>query len=181
MDLDGLALFHADHGNLGSGSLGPGSLAAACAAIRRQVIVTTEDSDSPQIQHLNLQPRFLVVPPELESLAQELLRLRTLDDIDLDLRLRVESRLSNIGVRNPLDGSTATGSTTNWLLTCDNTVAPWLLRGYLSGQDEPKVRSSQLSPKVGESGQWGLAVDIAWPIAVKAADFRGCYFSTGTN
>ena len=93
-------------GTLAALALGPASIAAACAAIRRQVIVTPEDSDSVQIQHLNLQPRYLVVPPELESLAQELLRLRKLDDPSLDLRLRVESRLSNIGVRNPLDGGT---------------------------------------------------------------------------
>lgn len=63
---DGKALFHVDHGNLGSLALAEGSLTAAITAMRRQ----TDDKG----KMIYVKPRYLMVPPELEWTARKLLQ-----------------------------------------------------------------------------------------------------------
>jgi hypothetical protein len=64
---DGKSLFHADHGNLGTAALiGDSALSAARTAMRRQT--------SPEGNELMITPKFLMVPPELETKAQKLLK-----------------------------------------------------------------------------------------------------------
>ena len=62
---DGVELFHADHGNLidPGATISVDSLGAARAAMRKQ----TGDQGS----YLNISPRFLIVPAELETLANQ--------------------------------------------------------------------------------------------------------------
>ncbi len=64
---DGKTLFHADHGNLApaSGTLSVANLGAARVAMRRQTGLAGEA--------INVVPAFLVVPPELETLAEQVL------------------------------------------------------------------------------------------------------------
>jgi phage major head subunit gpT-like protein len=61
---DGKTLFHADHSNLGSVALGESTLSAAITAMREQ----TSEKGNP----LNIEPGYLVVPPELEFTAKKL-------------------------------------------------------------------------------------------------------------
>jgi hypothetical protein len=186
LDLDGLKLFeNTSHLNLVTGAISDfsdtvptansGPLLQAMSLIRRQHVVTPDEG---QIQHLNLRPRFFIVAPELEGAARQLLREQMLFDEDLDLILRVESRLTNIGVKNPLTGATVIGSPSNWLLSADNTVAPWLLKGTLQGQNTPRVRMAELTAK-DNPGQYGLAVDVSQALACKLADFVGVVFGQG--
>lgn len=64
---DGKSLFHADHGNLGTAAvIGDNALSAARTAMRRQT--------SPEGNELLITPKFLMVPPELETKAQKLLK-----------------------------------------------------------------------------------------------------------
>lgn len=64
---DGKSLFHADHGNLGTAAvIGDSALSAARTAMRRQT--------SPEGNELLITPKFLMVPPELETKAQKLLK-----------------------------------------------------------------------------------------------------------
>lgn len=176
LDADGLPVFHADHDNVGVAVLSDTSLAAAMAAIRKQVIYSADG----HVNHVNLQPRFLIVTPALEGVARKALRLMKLDDPAIDLTLRVESRLSDLGTVNPITGATVSGSDTNWLLCAGNDVAPWLLQGILIGGQEPRVRIGELDAS-NNNGQYGLAVDVNWDIACKIADYRGVYFSTGAG
>ena len=176
LDLDTVPMFDSSHGNLGSDALSAPSLAAGMAAIRSQTLVS--DDETPTTIHLNLQPKTLVVPPALEGTARQVLRLMKLDDPTIDLTLRVESRLA-LPVRNPVTGVTYTGSNTNWLLSADSTVAPWMLRAGLQGQNGPKVNTYSLGPESGTSGQYGLQVDCHWDFGLKLIDFKGAYFSTG--
>jgi hypothetical protein len=64
---DGKTLFHADHGNLGQAAspLSVNSLGAARVAMRRQKGIAGEA--------INVVPSYLVVPPELETLAEQVL------------------------------------------------------------------------------------------------------------
>lgn len=179
LDQDGYALFEdIHHINTSSAGLSDTAIGAASSAIHRQVIMTPESDGGVQFQHMNLKPRYLVIPPELETTARKWLRLMKLDDSEIDLELRIESRMTDIPCRNPLTGATIAGTATNWLLTADNSVAPWLLKGILSGGDRPRIRSSALNP-ADNPGEYGLQIDVSWGIACKAADFRGAYWSSG--
>jgi hypothetical protein len=172
---DSKALFHADHGNYSASAvLSDATLGVACSAVRNQTI--TPASGKIEIVHLNLQPKYLIVPPDLEYTAREILRLRKLDDSSIDLQLRVESRLGPQGVVNPATGVKVTGSALNWLVTCDNSVAPWLLRGILEGQTGPRTRVGDLR---GGEGQYGMAVDVSQALTVSCCDYKSAYFSVG--
>jgi phage major head subunit gpT-like protein len=57
-------LFDADHSNIGNGALAEGTLAAGITAMREQ----TSEKGNP----LNIEPGFLLVPPELEFTAKKL-------------------------------------------------------------------------------------------------------------
>ena len=180
IEQDDIELFHVDHGNLGSAVLSDTAIGAACAAIRRQVVIASEGPEGQQIQHGNIRPRYLIVTPELETTARKALRLMKLDDPEIDLELRMKSRLTDIGVRNPLTKETIKGTPTNWMVSASKDIAPWLLCGILSGQAQPRIRASEFNP-ANNAGRYGLAVDISWAVACKLADYRGVYFSTGTG
>ena len=64
---NGKTLFHANHGNLAQAAspLSVASLGAARVAMRRQTGIAGEA--------INVVPAFLVVPPELETLAEQVL------------------------------------------------------------------------------------------------------------
>lgn len=63
---DGVPLYHASHGNLGSAALSESALDAARVAMAEQIAY----GDS--AEYLDLTPRILVVPPALESIAWKL-------------------------------------------------------------------------------------------------------------
>ena len=171
---DSQPLFCAAHGNYSSSAvLTDTALGAADAAIAGQVI--TGGPDSAEIVHLNLIPRYLIVPPALKSTALEILRLRLLDGQPDNIELRVESRLGPAGVMNPITGATVSGSSTNWLLSTDSS-SPWILKGTREGTNGPTTRTSEIRPG---TGQYGLAVDIMQDLACSLCDFRGVYFSAG--
>lgn len=65
---DGVALFHASHGNLGSTALSLSSWTAARTAMRKQ----TEVNSGERLGFLTA-PRYLLVPPDLEVTAMQIL------------------------------------------------------------------------------------------------------------
>ncbi len=68
---DGVALFHADHGNLAAGAvISTTTLNAAKLAFRKQI---GKSEDTGTSVYLNLVPVILIVPPELEGTAEMML------------------------------------------------------------------------------------------------------------
>lgn len=187
LDQDGKQIFCTDHNNVVTGALSDfnastptanaGPLQTAIGMIRRQHLTL----DDGQAQHMNLEPKILIVTPELEVPARRLLREIMLFDEKLDLELRVESRLTNIPVRNPLTGVVRTGSPGNWLLSADSNIAPWLLRATLAGQTTPRLTVYALGRHADDMGQWGLQCDMNWDFGVKLIDWRGVVFGNGTT
>lgn len=109
---NGEKVFSTAHNNILSGessALGSESLASAIQKIREQTITTPDG-----IVHCELQPKFLLVPPSLENTGRQCLRLQKLDDRKIDLQLIVTSRISSIGVVDPLTGELQQGTNTNW-------------------------------------------------------------------
>lgn len=187
---DTKAVFHADHGNLGTGALAAAGLAAGLTAISTQ-----RDS---QNEVLDIQARFLIVPAALSFTAASLLNSvalakthATKTDPDYmpinpvgpsvikqvigdNLTLVTDDRIGATGCWNPMTKKMQTGSATNWFLTAGplNGVRVLWLRGR---NRQPAVRSYQL-----DRGQWGVGWDMNIDIGCTIPDFRGLYKSSGT-
>jgi hypothetical protein len=168
---DGNALFSAAHNNTGALAFSKANLEATIAKMMKQ----TQDG-----VRLNLRPRFLLVPGDLEFTARELLTSAQLviagssDQlrgnrnvlVDLALQLRVEGRIDAAGVVDPDSGTKYSGSATTWFLASDqNTIEVGYLRG--TGR-RPALRSFTL-----DRGRWGIGWDINLDIGAKALDYRG--------
>jgi hypothetical protein len=175
---DGERLFSPAHSNYMTGESSElmasnGGLGSAIKKIREQI--TTENGE---IIHHELRPRYLLVPPALEQTAKQALRLQMLDDPKVDLQLIVSSRMSAVGVVDPITGEIHVGSDTNWALFCDASEAPCFACGYLAGQQQPAVRMASLGGG-GVGGMWGLSWDIRQGIAVAGIDYKGAVWSDG--
>ena len=145
VDADGF--FSSDHGNTqsgGGGALSASSLTVAIRQLRKQV------SPSPQSSPLAIEPATLVIPPELEQTAKELLhssfmfrdqasdRQGTFNPFQNMMSLQVEPRLS-LGCTNPSTGATVSGSTTRWYLFGESGHVPAIVGG-LNGPPIPVVQ-----------------------------------------
>ncbi|PCH70213.1 MAG: peptidase U35 [Rhodobacteraceae bacterium] len=123
---DGSALFHANHGNLAAsgGALSETTLSAARLAMRKQKGLAKRP--------INVAPKFLIVPPELETTAEKLLasiQPTTSGDVNPfagKLELLVEARLT---------------STTRWYVTADPAMIEGLEYAYLQGEEGPQVET----------------------------------------
>lgn len=125
---DGTALFHADHGNLAgtAAALSVASLGIARKSLRRQTGIAGRP--------INVRPRYLIVPPELELTAEQLIasiQATTTDDVNPfggKLDLLVEPRLT---------------STTAWYLASDPAATEGLEYSYLQGEEGPQIETKQ--------------------------------------
>lgn len=158
---DGTALFHADHSNLQTSStITEDNLQAATAAMANQ-------KNAAGI-NLNLQARYIVVPPALTRTAQSLSRSTNVGDghSTPPLIVRSDPRLSGELV-DPITEQVLAADNTSWMLANgSHGLTCFYLRD--SG-NKPQVRTGQL-PK---SGQFGFWVRVVYPMAVAAIDYRG--------
>jgi hypothetical protein len=167
---DGVALFHADHGNLGSsGALSAANLASLVTLMRKQTALGGG--------YLSPTPRFLIVPPELEYTARALLNASTVSQENpaasgvtsnsygatnpfYDLSLIVEPRLSD-------------SSTTAYYLAAAD--VDHLELGYLSGTMEGVSTETQDS-----FTRDGLSWKVRLEVGCGAIDYRGIAYDPGT-
>lgn len=125
---DTKTLFHADHGNVSASGtvISVTSLAEARLKMRKQKGLAGRP--------INMRPRFLVVPPELELTAEQVLAAiqpTTTDDVNPfggKLELLVETRLS---------------SATRWYLVSDPATTEGLEYSYLQGEEGPQIETKQ--------------------------------------
>lgn len=153
---DAVALFHSTHGNLDTtATLSATTLDAAIAGMSEQT-----EADAP----LNVAPRFVLVPAALAGLARRLVRDMT--TASENLIVRSEPRLG-LGVTDPVDGTSYSGSTTSWYLAAANNV-PTIEFGYRSPR--PEITRYLLN-----QGRWGLGFSINWDVGAKTLDYRGLH------
>ncbi|TWT35871.1 Caudovirus prohead protease [Posidoniimonas corsicana] len=158
---DGVALFHADHGNLQTGSaLADGTLQSAATLMAKQ----TEGG-----QPLNLRGRYVLVPQALERTASKLAR-----DVELSSEesvpppvVRSDAQLDN-GVIDPDTGDTLDGSATSWYLAAEGGPHTVEVSFKTGTAGQPQIRSGFLT-----QGQWGLWFDVQHWIGAQALDWRG--------
>lgn len=158
MGEDGAAMFHASHGNLAGtgGALSVATLDAARKSMRGRKGL---DGKTP----INATPRYLVVGPELETTAEQVLAsiyAATISDVNPfggKLSLLVEPRI--------------TGN--RWYVFADPAALPCLEYAYLSSAQGPQMASRE---------GWevlGMEFRVVLDFGAGAVDWRGAYLNPG--
>jgi ATP-dependent protease ClpP protease subunit len=160
---DGVALFHANHGNLGSAAaLSVASLAVARAAMRQQKGLTG-------LSYIDPQPKFLIVPVALETAAEQLLaslvdpsRNNSTPNLDFirGLTLVSDPRLDAV-------------SATAWYLSASPNQIEGILRAYLDGAREPFLEENT------DFKRDTLSFKVRLDFAAGVMDYRGLYKNPG--
>ena len=159
---DNIALFDAKHGNVaGTGeALSVKAIAKAITAMRRQKGITGEAT-------LNITPKYLVIPPELEMTAYEIVNsTAAVDGV-------------NSGVVNPYKGrfiivvDAELTDPTAWYLVADASQHDTIEVTYLNGVETPRLETRQ------GFDVDGIEYKVAFDCGVSALDFRGLYKNAG--
>nr|DAN76749.1 MAG TPA: major capsid protein [Caudoviricetes sp.] len=159
---DGVALFDNKHGNVaGTGeALSVKAIAKAITAMRRQKGITGA-------ANLNITPKYLVVPPELEVTAYQIVNsTAAVDGV-------------NSGVVNPYKGRfvvVADAELTDpdaWYLVADASQHDTIEVTYLNGVETPRLETRQ------GFDVDGIEYKVAFDVGVDAIDFRGLYKNAG--
>lgn len=159
---DNVELFNSKHGNVaGTGeALSVKAIAKAITAMRRQKGITGEAT-------LNITPKYLVVPPELEVTAYQIVNsTAAVDGV-------------NSGVVNPYKGRfivVADAELTDpdaWYLVADATQHDTIEVTYLNGVETPRLETRQ------GFDVDGIEYKVAFDVGVDALDFRGLYKNAG--
>lgn len=159
---DSIALFHASHGNLGSGVINITNISAGRTAMRKQ---TGLDG-----QKINVRPAHLVVPAALEALAEQYVGQNTPDASSnvnpynsqgsTPLKVVAEPRLDDV-------------SAVIWFLFSDVGAIDMLEMAHLTGAEGPVIES-----EMGFDVD-GMKLKCRLDVGAKAIDWRGMYKSTG--
>ena len=159
---DNVALFDSKHGNVaGTGeALSVKAIAKAITAMRRQKGITGDAT-------LNITPKYLVVPPELEMTAYQIVNsTAAVDGV-------------NSGVVNPYKGRfvvVADAELTDpdaWYLVADASQHDTIEVTYLNGVETPRLETRQ------GFDVDGIEYKVAFDCGVSALDFRGLYKNAG--
>lgn len=159
---DGVALFDSKHGNVaGTGeALSVKAIAKAITAMRRQKGITGDAT-------LNITPKYLVVPPELEVTAYQIVNSTAAVDG------------ANSGVVNPYKGRfvvVADAELTDpdaWYLVADASQHDTIEVTYLNGVETPRLETRQ------GFDVDGIEYKVAFDCGVSALDFRGVFKNAG--
>jgi phage major head subunit gpT-like protein len=156
---DGVALFHATHGNLGSGVIAVAGLNAMRGAMRIQ--------KSLDGQFINVMPSYLIVPAALETTAQQYTSADFVSAKSSDIN-PFKSALQVL-VEPRLDAS----STSVWYAAADPMTIDTIEYCYLDGNEGVYIETRN-----GFEVD-GMEIKARLDFAAKAIDFRGLYKSTG--
>lgn len=163
---DGVALFHADHGNLSTGAgsaLQMSSLGTARTAMRKQKGLANEE--------LNLAPSYLIVPAALEQTAYQLTSSNYVPATKAEVNeFRTGGRTALEPIVEPiLDANSASA----WYLAAASSQVDTVEYCYLDGAEGPVIESEVGFETDGVS--WKCRLDFA----AKAIDFRGLHKANG--
>lgn len=159
---DNVALFDSKHGNVATTgeALSVKAIAKAITAMRRQKGITGDAT-------LNITPKYLVVPPELEMTAYQIVNsTAAVDGV-------------NSGVVNPYKGRfvvVADAELTDpdaWYLVADASQHDTIEVTYLNGVETPRLETRQ------GFDVDGIEYKVAFDCGVSALDFRGVFKNAG--
>jgi len=163
---DTVALFHANHANLGTGAgsaLQESSLTTMRTAMRTQ--------KGAQAEELNLVPAYLIVPAALEQTAYKLTSSQYVPAKQADVNeFRQGGRTALDPIIEPvLDANSATA----WYAAASSTQVDTVEYCYLDGAEGPVIES-EMGFEID-----GLSLKCRHDFAAKAVDHRGLYKANG--
>lgn len=162
---DGVALFHANHGNLaGSGAaIAVATLGAGRAAMRKQTGL--------EGRPINVRPAFLIVPATQETVAEQYTSADFVSAKSSDVNPFRTGRQSalQVAVEPRLDAT----SDKSWYLAADPAQIDTIEYAYLEGQEGVYMES-----RIGFEVD-GLELKVRLDFAAKALDYRGMYKNPG--
>jgi phage major head subunit gpT-like protein len=147
---DTKALFHADHGNLQTAAgFGAAAIGTTVSYLRKQ--------KSLDGLPLNLSPAYLVVGPELEVAARQLLAAVTATKTaDVNVWANFAELIVDANITDQ-----------SWYVFASPSTAPVIVYGYVGGSEGPQVRSER------DFDTQAVKVAASLDFAVGAIDFRG--------
>ncbi|MBP0439547.1 prohead protease/major capsid protein fusion protein [Tianweitania sediminis] len=171
---DGTALFHANHNNLASAA----ALAVAPIGAMRAAMAKQTGLDKKTV--LNISPAFVIVPVELETKAEQLLRsvyqpTNANDATPASMRrlgLISEPRLDN-GVVHPVTGVAIAGSNTAWYLAASPGQIDTVELAYLEGN-----RGVYTESKMAFNTD-GIEIKARMEVGAKVIDWRAFQKNAG--
>jgi len=156
---DGLALFHANHGNLGTGRLSASALQQGRVAIQGQQELGSND-------RMGLVPRFLWVPLDLEETAANLFRRAANQDKTFVQGLDIEV----VPVWYWTDPN-------DWCLSADPASCPTIEVGFLDGEEDPRIEIQDNPTSGSMFSHDQLTFKIRHIYGGAVTDYRGLYKS----
>lgn len=165
MSYDGVALFHADHGNLASpaGAISATTPGAGRTAMRLQKGLQKEE--------LNLAPRWLIVPATQEQLAYQYTSSQYVPAKQTDTNeFRAGGRTS---VEPIVESVLDAVSTTAWYMAAGNEQCDTVEYAYLEGAE-----GVQLSSRIGFTVD-GVELKASLDFAAATIDHRGLFKNAG--
>lgn len=166
---DGVALFHANHGNLGAASvIDEGALSEAWEKMAQQKDLG--DGAGADKEYIDARPRYILVPPGQRSIeARKMIAATTpakASDVNAftgSLQIVEEPRLFKTGGPQP------------WYLAADPNLVDTVEYAHLEGQTEPFI-----DQRAGFEVD-GVEIKVRHDFAAKALDFRGLFYNAGAN
>ena len=160
---DTFALFSAQHGNLGAASvLSVAALGAARATMRKQKGLNGLDYIDPQ-------PKFLIVPVALESLAEQLLSSM----VDSTRNNETPNLEFIRGLTLVADPRLDANSEISWYLSASPNQIEGILRAYLAGEPRPFLDENT------EFQRDAISYKVRLDFATGIVGYRGLYKNPG--
>lgn len=156
---DGVNLFHATHGNLGSGVLSAVSLEAGKVAMRKQKELGSGDP-------LGVPPKSILVPFDLEEQANNLFKRAT----NQDKTFQQSHPLDVLPVWYWTD-------TNDWCLAADPNDCPTIEVAFIDGQEDPELFLSDNPTQGSLFSHDTLTYKIRHAYGAAVVDYRGLYKS----
>lgn len=164
---DGTALFHANHGNVGTAAvIGETALSEAWEKMTQQKDLG--DGTGADKEYIDARPRFILVPPGQRSIeARKMIAATTpakASDVNAftgSLTIVEEPRLFKTGGPQP------------WYLAADPNLVDTVEYAHLEGQTEPFI-----DQRAGFEVD-GVEIKVRHDFAAKALDFRGLFYNAG--
>ena len=165
---DGVALFHANHGNLGT----TGAISDTTLGEMRKLGRLQTGLDGATL--LNIMYEFLIVPPSKETLAQKQLGLVQPDSAS---NVNPFSNLYRLIVEPRLESGTvaiaSSGSSVSWYAVANPAQIDTIEVCYLEGGEGVRIESDV------EFSTDGVLVKAMHDVAAKAIDHRGLFKNAG--
>lgn len=168
VSLDGKALFHADHGNTGTGAVGIAGLDAGKVKLKKQT--APAQANEPKTP-LNLTPAYLIVPPELDTSASQVVSSALLPQYAPNALSAVNPFAGKMQVIS--EARLSDDSTAMWYLAASPSRIDMIQFGYLAGEGGPTITTTE------KRNPDGVEMLVRHDFYVTIADWRGFYRSTG--